>query len=303
LNKETRQQSFSLDGPYRLYKILQTLDRQGRGWLSNQMVTTALCTKDNATYIYGTRQLKIMLRRGEGLFWNRVKSQGAVRIRLVSRGKIAGLLGCGRLRGKEISFPLSYLLGSGKGRQADVNAALYAAIHAGELQGKKGPNPISRARLEKLTGCSAYRQRSYEGRSGIRAKANIHIIGPYSDYQLTRLRLQQRLPAYKHTDYLGLINRHRRGADYIAVRLPNSYQIPDSFAVIQSRRQQTTNRFLDGLCHMGSGGSEEEEIVRLFHQDPATAVRARSQDPDNKAFWPISARKGARLWRAVGDLE
>ena len=277
----------------------------GRGWLANSDTESLLTKKKSPFYIYGRRQLKIILRRGEGLFWRRVKSKGQVRIRLVSRAKVVDLLGCGRLRGKEVELPLSYLLGSGRGRQADVNAALYAAVHAGRLRPDKGrsgetkPRPISRARLQVLSGCSNYRQRSYERRLNITVCRNIHILGAHNDYDLERARQHLGLPAYKHTDYQGKINRHRRGAAYIAVRLPNSYHLPRDITVVHSQRLRTINRFLDGLCHLGSGGSDREEIVRLYHSDVAAAVRAAQKDQASPAYWPMITNGETRLWQSM----
>ncbi len=239
-------------------------------------VTAALTRKDSPQYIYGRRQLKNILQRGEVLFWQRVKSKGELRIRLMARAKVASRLLDGRLRGQEVSFPLQHLLGSGRGRQAAVNAALYTAVHAGQITRKGKAGPISRARLRDVSGCSSYRQRRYERRMGITIATHIHILGQHSAYELQRARYHQGLPAYKHTDYLGKINRHRRGADYIARRLPNSYCTPDTFAVIHSRRQRTINRQLAGLCLMGSEGSGSDKYVRLFHEN-ASIGRTRLQ--------------------------
>ena len=308
LDKGHRYHGFSLEAPYRLYKILGALNGDGRGWLANQDVESLLTEKESPFYIYGRRQLKIILRRGEGLFWNRVKSHGQVRIRLVSRARLISKLSPGsRLRGREVEIPLSYLLGSGRGRQADVNAAIYAAVHAGRLRpdksrsGKTKPRPISRARLGELSGCSSYRQRSYEQRMAISVQRNIHILGPHNEYELERARRHFGLPAYKHTDYQGKINRHRKGAAYIAVRLPNSYYLPDAFRVVNSHRLRTINRFLDGLCHLGSGGSDREKIVRMYHSDVATAVRATQSDQSTPAYWPMMGSGGAQLWQKMQD--
>ena len=308
LNKNHRYNGHTLDAPYRLYKILQALDQDGRGWLANQDVESLLTKKESPFYIYGRRQLKTILRRGSGLFWNRVKSHGQVRIRLVSRARLISKLSPGsRLRGREVEIPLSCLLGSGRGRQADANAALYAAVHAGRLRpaksrsGKMKPRPISRARLGELSGCSSYRQRSYEQRMKITVQRNIHILGLHNEYELERARRHFGLPAYKHTDYQGKINRHRQGAAYIAVRLPNSYHLPDAFRVVNSHRLRTINRFLDGLCHLGSGGSDREEIVRLYHRDVATAVRAAQDDRSTPAYWPMMGSGGAQLWQKMQD--
>ena len=149
LDHNNRHNNAALDGPYRLYKILQALDPNGRGWLSNQTVGELLTRKESPSYIYGRRQLKIILRRGEGLFWNRAKCGSGVRIRLVARAKLVTKLGINHLKGREVSFPLKMLLGSGRGRQAQVNAALYTAVHAGQIRGKKGDSrPITRARVQ-----------------------------------------------------------------------------------------------------------------------------------------------------------
>ncbi len=306
LDKNHRHQGAALDGPYRLYKILQTVDQNGRGWLANTWVEALLTRKESPFAIYGRRQLKIMLRRGEGLFWQRVKSKGEMRIRLISRAKLVeALLSGSRLRGREVTMPIVYLLGRGRGRQAAVNAALYAAVHAGRLRydqgprGEKKPRPISRAALKKLAGCSRYRQRSYEKRMKISVQRNVHILGEHSDYKLARARQHFRLPAYKHIDFKGTINRHRRGASYIAVRLPNSYQIPDNIVTMQSRRQRTINRSLDGLCHMGSGGSGKEKIVRRYHRCASSAVRASQRAPHTPTYWPLSHKGSAHLWQTL----
>jgi hypothetical protein len=316
LDRQNRYNDAALDAPYRLYKILGALDKDGRGWLANNEVEPRLTQKESPFYIYGRRQLKIILRRGEGLFWQRVKSKGnqasppGLRIRLVSRAKLLEALSPGsRLRGREVEIPLTYLLGSGRGRQADANAALYAAVQAGHLRPDKSPSgvfkprPISRARLQELAGCSTYRQRSYERRLNITVERNIHILGDHSDYKLQRARRHFGLPAYKHTDHGGQIDRHRRGAVYIAVRLPNSYHLPDTITVVNSQRQRTINRTLDGLCHMGSGGSDREAIVRLYHRDAATAVRAVERDQHTPAYWTIAQNGRTRLWQTVEWLQ
>ncbi len=297
LDKKHRHQGHALDAPYRLYKILQTLDQGGRGWLANSFVGAALTRKESPRYIYGRRQLKNILQRGEGLFWQRAKSKGELRIRLVARAKVASQLLDGRLRGQEVSFPLQHLLGSGRGRQAAVNAALYTAVHAGQITRKEKAGPISRARLRDISGCSSYRQRRYEKHMGITIATHIHILGRHSEYDLQRARRHQGLPAYKHTDYLGKINRHRRGADYIARRLPNSYGTPDTFSVIHSRRQRTINRQLAGLCLMGSEGSGSDKYVRLFHENAVSAARAFKQQ--TTAFCPLAGTAKTQLWRSL----
>jgi hypothetical protein len=306
LDKDHRYRGHALDGPYRLYKILQVLDWEGRGWLTNSFVETALTSKESRHFIYGRRQLKNMLMRGEGLFWQRAKFRkhrpkykGEIRIRLVARTKVASRLLNSRLHGREVTFPLQHMLGSGRGRQAAVNAALYTAVHAGQIEHTGKSGPISRARLQDVSGCSSYRQRRYERLMGITVANHIYILGRHSEYNLQQARIHQGLPAYKHTDFLGKINQHRRGADYIALRLPNSYSTPDTFAVVHSRRQRTINRQLVGLCHMGSEGSDRDKYVRLFHENAVSAVRSFNHDLQTIAFCPLARGIKTQLWRSM----
>lgn len=299
LDKDHRYRKHSLDGPYRLYKILQVLDQKGRGWLTNLFVEATLTNKKSRYYIYGRRQLKNMLSRGEGLFWRRAKSKGELRIRLISRAKVASQLLATRLRGQEVHIPLRHMLGHGRGRQAAVNAALYAAVHAGQIQRQGKSTPISRARLRDVSGCSDYRQRQYERRMGITITHHIHVLGRYNEYNFQRTRLTQGLPTYRHIDYLGKINRHQRGADYIARRLPNSYHVPSTFAVIHSRRQRTMNRHLVGLCHMGSEGSDRSKYVRLFQDNVTAAVQSSDRNPNTTVFWAVAKGSRSQLWLAV----
>ena len=299
LDKNHFYRGHALNGPYRLYKILQVLDWEGRGWLSNAFVSAALTRKESRYYIFGRRQLKNMLQRGEGLFWQRAKSKGELRIRLVARAGVASRLLNGRLRGQEVSFPLQYMIGGGRGRQAAVDAALYTAVHAGQIERKGKSGPVSRATLRDVSGCSSYRQRRYEKRMGITVASNIHILGRHSEYKLDQARLQQGLPVYKHTDYQGKINRHRRGDNYIAQRLPNSYHTPHTFAVVHSRRQRTINRQLVGLCHMGSEGSDSSEYVRLFHENAQSAVRSFNRNPRTTAFCPLARGTITNLWGSI----
>jgi hypothetical protein len=299
LDKGHRYQGQPLDGPYRLYKIMQVLDYEGRGWLANLFVQTNLTKKGSPYYIYGRRQLKNMLSRGEGLFWHRVKSRGEVRIRLVSRAKLANQLHDGRLRGREVTFPVDHMLGHGRGRQAAVNAALYAAVHAGQITCQGKSRPISRARLQDVSGCSSYRQRRYEKHMDISIDSHFYILGKYNEYEHQRTRIHEGLPAYKHTDYQGKINRHQRGADYIALRLPNSYRISKTFTVVHSRRQRTINRQMGGLCHMGSEGSDKDDYRRLFYEDAAAAVHAFNRDPNTISFYPLTVSAKAQLWRSI----
>lgn len=308
IDNTNRVNGHDLSTPYRLYKLLQAIDLPGRGIVGLNTAVSELTAKGSSWYIYGKRQLKTVLKRGESIFWNRVKSNGRIVIRLVSRAKLTTRLGLDKLTGKEISAPVAMFLGSGRGRQSHVSAAIYAAWHAGRNTSDKKPKPITRRTLAHSAHISKFRQQSYEKKIGIDARRNVRILANYSDYDLDRARIHYHLPAYKHVDFLGKVDRHRRGAAYVAMLMPNSYTAPKQFNVIESRRQRTVNQTLDGLRLMSESatfndvateGSGKAEFIRVFHDNPVLAYKAASRDKDTNAFYRMQTGTRAGVWSTV----
>lgn len=301
LDLNNRRHGAPLFGPYRLYSALRGLDQAGRGWLDYHAVKAQLTRKNEVCYLYGPRRFKEVLRQGEGLFWHRVKANGAVRIRLVARYKIAQHT-CGRLQGREVVVTLRDLVGTGAGQETSVKAALYAAIQTGL---RAEPWQICRDKKAMVTGCSHYRQRAYEQRAGIGVQRNIQVIGLYSHERLIEAMFAgvdpvQSNVVYKHIDKKGVIDPHRPGASYVVRLLPNTYRLPDGmFSVVMSRRQRAMNRQMADLCIMSDGGSRVEPIVRVFHDNARQAFAAQEKHPDNLALFPIRTGVRVGLWRAA----
>ena len=301
LDLNNRLHNAPLFGSYRLYSVLRGLDQAGRGWLDYEWVKAQITQKNATLYLYGPRRFKEVLRRGEEMFWHRVKVNGTVRIRLVARYKIAEQT-CGRLQGQEVVVTLQDLIGIGSSKETAVKAELYATIQAGL---RADSWQIGRDKKQTVTGCSPYRQRNYEKRTGIAAQRNIQVIGLYSRERLVKAMFAGAGPVqsnvvYKHIDKKGVIDRHRPGAAYVVRLLPNTYRLPDGmFSVAKSRRQRTMNRQMADLCIMSDGGSRAEPVVRVFHDNARQAYAAQEKHPDNLALFPARTVAKVGLWYAA----
>lgn len=289
LDPQNKHNDARLDGGYRLYKLLQALDTDGRGWLALSAVKVALCDAKSETRVFGRRRLNELLRRGEGLFWRRTSGKrGHVSIRLVGRKKLAAAT-CGRLSGREVEIPLAQLQGS----QADANAALYAAFHA-----SRTATPVSRAALVGLTGCSPERQRAYEKRAKIATHRHVQIIGKWSDYLYGQTVERDGIGhAYKLTDLHGKVNRHAPGAAYVAAQLPNSFEAPKNYRVLGINRTRAVNRA--NLCTMGSEGNDD--LKRVFYDSPGAAVKTIGSQ--GVAFWKQEGNGRTGLWMTFGTRQ
>jgi hypothetical protein len=157
-----------LTAPGRLWLLFHHLDPQGRGVLRVDIIREQQLTrKTSSHYLCGKRQLRNLLRAGEGVFWTRDKRH----IWLRSAGRVAYGLGVGRLTGQPVALPLSALL-SGIG---EFRAHLYAAFHSGRAKGGEAGMPIARDTLADLSGAAANSQRTYEARLRLRPQTNYAI--------------------------------------------------------------------------------------------------------------------------------
>ncbi|HFE67539.1 MAG TPA: hypothetical protein ENJ93_09785, partial [Chloroflexi bacterium] len=110
----------------RLWLMLRYLDQQGSGQLRIDIIRQTLTTKTSTLRLCGKRQLRNLLRDGEGIFWTRDKK----RVWLFSAARVAYALGVERLTGQPVALPVTALL-EGIGR---FRAHLYAAFHSGRIK-------------------------------------------------------------------------------------------------------------------------------------------------------------------------
>lgn len=261
----------------RVWLLLRHLDRQGRGWFRIEVARA--CLTQPPLSLCGERQLRSLLRTGEGVFWQ----QRNGRLWLRSLAKVAWSLGITRLRSRPIALPLSVLYG----RIGHTRAHFYAAAHSG----RRGM-PISRETLTRLSGVAAAAQRRYEQIAGVQVQTNI-ALGPRLTAENQEVYgWQQGQALFALTDYQG---RHGRpGETYLAWQLPNSYLGPHPMQARTAQRR--LNRQLATLWtkrDMGTGA-----VRRLFYAD---AVRASRAEAD--AYWPSGHQERAVQWWYVLPAE
>ncbi|MFO7683548.1 MAG: hypothetical protein R6X34_26240, partial [Chloroflexota bacterium] len=154
----------------RLWLMLRFLDREGSGQLRVDIIRDQLTTRNSDLHLCGKRQLRNLLRAGDGLYWTRDDE----RVWLHSAARVAAGLGVAQLTGRPVALPLTALLqGIGAFR-----AHLYAAFHSGRAKDaheRRSAMPIARDTLAGLSGVGRSSQRAYEARLGIETQANFAI--------------------------------------------------------------------------------------------------------------------------------
>ncbi len=308
-----------LAAPGRLWLLLRYLDRDGRGWLRIASIKTQLThPPKSATQhppnqlanqptphsalrmpqpLCSARQLRHLLRVGEGIFWTRDRE----RIWLRSTLKVADTLGVERLTGRPVELPLAALL-AGIGT---FRAHLYAAFHSGRVPAARagqGEKPIARATLARITGVSRRAQRAYEQRTRTVARPN-YALGPQADATREQEAAWRRGRAvFTVKDVRGY--QGRQGRVYVAWQLPNSYEGPHGQG---SRcRQRHLNRRLADLRKPRDAGNDQRRDGgggtgrRVYHRQAAGAARSHRRRPDRDAYWRGQRqRQGGRWWYAL----
>lgn len=272
----------------RLWLLLRWLDTGGQGWLSRTDMRTALTDPDSPTRFCTDRYLRQLLARGDRLFWQ--QDEAGKRVWLRSLARVAAALGVRRLRGRLVAVPVPVLLG-GIGA---FRAHLYATLHSS--RGDEAV-PVSRARLQELSGASPRTQQSYETRAGVTAVPCVAlgaVVGT-ADAQETAWRYGR--AGFIFTDHNG---RHgAAGRQYHARRLPNRYRGPHP----AGRRPRRLNRKLTDLCHHGDAGNgrgTNRQRGYLLAADGRLAARMWLRaDGLVTVYWPQAGgqqRKGMWVW-------
>ncbi|NHZ71561.1 MAG: hypothetical protein GWP17_00530 [Aquificales bacterium] len=270
----------------RLWLLLRHLDGDGRGVLRVVNLRETLTQTKTPHRLCGWRQLRNLLRQGEGIFWQRDKE----RIWLRSAGRVAAALGVTRLNGRPVAVPVKHLLGS----IGEARAYLYASFHAGRQsvsERRSGQKPIARDTLTELTGLTAESQRGYERRVGVRVSRN-YVVGEGTSSKEERL-WQQGRGAFEFVDHQG--GQGRPGNSYIAWQLPNSYTV--SLAHRPKGRQKRINRTLADLFMKGMTGNEQQSIEKRYFGDGAGAVKAvnKQSHARDEVYWLQNGTVNGRL--------
>lgn len=277
----------------RLWLLLRYLDSDGRGVLRVVNLRETFASTKAPLRLCGWRQLRNLLRQGEGIFWQRDKE----RVWLRSAGKVALSLGVMRLNGRPVAIPVKHLVGS----IGEAKAYLYASFHAGRqstVERRSGQKPIARDTLTELTGLTAESQRGYERRVGVRVSRN-YVVGEQSITSKEERFWKQGGGVFEFVDHQG--GQGRPGKQYIAWQLPNSYTV--SLANRPKGRQKRINRMLSDLFMKGMTGNTQRTVEKRYFGDGAGAVKAvgKRGRADDEVFWVQQGTGNGRLrlWHAL----
>jgi hypothetical protein len=273
----------------RLWLMLHHLDPQGSGVIRVDLLLAHLTNKSSDLYLCGRRQLRNLLRTGEGVYWTRDKT----RVWLRSTARVAAALGVERLTGRPVALRVAAL----RDGIGTFRAHLYAAFHSGRAREEMAAGmPVARETLANLSGVGASSQRAYEARLGVQAQTNF-AIGE------ARTEAEQEEQAWRHGRALFDLHDHkgeqgRAGKTYLAWQLPNSYtgQHPQR----PKGRQKRINRQLQDLVTQGMPGNDGAGRAR---REPAGGQRGASKRyyPNGRAAGQSRhSGNGLRYWRRPG---
>jgi hypothetical protein len=305
-----------LTAPGRLWLMLRYLDREGSGVFRIDILPQHLTSPSSPLRLCGNRQLRNLLRDGEGVYWTRDKEH----IWLHSAAKVAYTLGVEQLTGRPVALPVAALLdGIGTFR-----AHLYTAFHSGRTKDTpygEQAMPIARETMAELSGVGRSSQRAYEEQVGVEVQANF-AVGDIStkENQENRAWVQGQA-LFELKDYRG--QQGKKGKTYLAWQLPNTY-------IGQHRhrprgRQKRINRELKDLVMKGMPGNvggtietqklvsraealsvvegEVERPEKVYYPNGKLAARAYGRDPEQELYWRRHRTGNGRfdLWQQLGS--
>jgi hypothetical protein len=282
-----------LAAPGRIWLLLRHMDREGKGVFRIVNLRRQLAGKQTALRVCGWRQMRNLLRQGEGVFWQRDKE----RLWLRSAAKTAAGLGVGRLTGRPVALPVTVLLGS----IGQVRAHLYASFHGSRIKEmRKGElqKPIARATLEQLSGITPQGQRLYEERAGVTVHRN-YAVGEHSTPERHQERAwQQGRGVFQLVDHNG--RQGRKGSAYLAWQLPNSYHT--TYRQRPKGQQKRINRQLADLFMKGMTGNGSIATEKRYYSQAAQAAKAFSRNPAGQVYWQRhdTRDRGGTVWQVMG---
>ena len=279
----------------RIWLLCQHLDNNRRGWLEIQTVRTHLASKTSPLHVCGWRQLRRLLQRGEGIFWER---DAFNRLWLRGTARVTHALGVEKLRGTPVKIAVKNL--------CQIKLAR-AHFYAGFFALRQSDAPIARATLAELTGVNERQQPTYEKLAGIDTERCIAIGDRFSAENLqqqTWLRtVRGGSKPFIFTDHQG--KQGKRGARYIAWHLPNRYIAHHQSTTkgrqrklnrqLQTQQNLVTTRARGNLCDSAIGMQAPE---KLFFDDGKRAVTKHELNAQD--FYLRGTQwKANNVWQAI----
>ena len=280
----------NLAGAGRIWLLLRHLDADGRGWISVEEARAHLSTKGAPLRVCGWRQLRNLLRDGQGILWYRDDSlRNEARIWLRKPAKVALALSVERVSGHSVKVPVEDLLGG----VGEARAQLYAAFHSGRAkEALHQGRPISRETIARLTGVPRRTQLEYEARAGIKVRHN-YAVGEQATTAGMQERAWQHGGTFRFVDSQG--KQGKKGGEYVAWQMPNSYAGPHQQH--SKSRNRRINHDLADLREYGGAGNGQERVEKLYFEHGAAAGKAYNRDSSRDAYWPFDQGSvGSGIW-------
>lgn len=290
-----------MSAPGRLWLMLRYLDQDGSGVLRIDNIEQQLTKKGLPLRLCGRRQLRNLLRAGNGVYWTRDKEH----VWLRSAAKVAYTLGVERLTGRPVALPIAALLdGIGAFR-----AHLYAAFHSGRTKDTpygEQAMPIARETLAGLSGVGRSSQRAYEEQAGVEVQANFAVGEAATEENQENRAWEQGQALFELKDYRG--QQGKKGKTYLAWQLPNTY-----VGQHQKRpkgRQKRINRELNGLVTKGTPGNvggmnETQRPEKIYYPNGKLAAQVYGRDPERELYWKRHRTGNGRfaVWQQLGGQQ
>ncbi len=280
----------------RIWLLLRHIDNVGRGWVSLEETREKLTRKESDLRVCGWRQLRNLLTKGEGVFWQRHNG----RIWLRSVAKVAAALGVWRLSQRPVALPAAALR-QGMGQ---VRAHFYASFHSGRASADKPAAPIARDTIARISCVNQRTQRQYEKRARVQTKFNFAVGPQGTEHNEQEAAWQHGRASFRLTDWQG--KHGRKGATYQAWQLPNNYIGPHT--QLPRGRQKRINRELADLFMKGMTGNGRNPVddawqpqryfkngrlaAKAFHKTASPIYWQNPQSRNHYQLWYILQKSG-----------
>ncbi len=286
----------------RIWLLLRHLDQAGCGWVAAADAHTRLTQKKSPLRVCGRRQLRNLLAKGEGVFWQRQNG----RIWLRSLPKVASSLGVYKLSSKPVALPVSVVTQ----RIGTVRAHFYASFHSSRAPQQLGATqmkPIARSTIAKITTVHPRIQRLYEKTARVRPQRNYSVGAAYSPDALQKEAWQRGTAVFKLTDKNGRFGPP--GKSYLAWQLPNSYAGPHRIQTSNQRKR--INRALTDLMPQGTTGNDQcillaelDQFVECgvrYCENGRFAAKTIRRTETETAYWPELKQGTAQIWHNLHE--
>ncbi len=283
----------------RIWFVLREVDTRGAGWVSEDQCRALLTERDATWRVCGWRQLRNLLRRGEGVFWQRRNG----RIWLASVAKAAAALQVERLAQRPTAVPVTILTA----KLRVVRAHFYASFHSSRQTADTGrQKPVARATLNDLTTLTPKTQRAYEQTAHVKAQANFAIGKHSSPERLQETAWKKGAASFELVDHNG--RQGKAGATYVAWQLPNSYRGPHRIMARGRQKQinrELTDLFMKGMTGNGQKGIDQRTcLVQRYFRNGRLAAQAFNQGKiGEELYWcspqPIQATTYRQVWHVI----